>query len=120
MSAFKSPLVMRDENDQGRHFVLTDNLIYQSDKLGPITVPAGFQTDLASIPRGLWNILPPIGGYDKAAVVHDYLYAKAPVLVVDGDFMLPRQISRGDADSALKEAMEVLGVGRFTRWAIYL
>jgi len=39
-----------------------------------ITVPAGFKTDLASVPRIFWGIYPPFGLYIKAAIVHDYLY----------------------------------------------
>ena len=38
-----------------------------------IHVPAGMITDFASVPRPLWNILPPTGGYGEAAVVHDHL-----------------------------------------------
>lgn len=39
-----------------------------------VIVKAGFGTDLASIPRLFWNVLPPFGRYSGAAVVHDYLY----------------------------------------------
>lgn len=40
-----------------------------------IIVPAGFVTDLASIPPELWSFgLTPTGKYGRAAIVHDYLY----------------------------------------------
>ncbi|WP_245591415.1 DUF1353 domain-containing protein [Derxia gummosa] len=39
-----------------------------------IVVPAGFVTDLASIPRVFWSALPPDGAYTFPAIVHDYLY----------------------------------------------
>ena len=39
-----------------------------------ILVPAGFVTDFASTPRAMWSFLPPFGTYQKAAVMHDYLY----------------------------------------------
>ena len=39
-----------------------------------ITVPSGFTTDFASVPRGLWPLLPPLGKHSPAALVHDYLY----------------------------------------------
>lgn len=39
-----------------------------------VTVPRGFVTDLASIPRSLWSILPRDGDYAHAAILHDYLY----------------------------------------------
>lgn len=42
-----------------------------------ISVPAGFVTDLATIPRIFWTLLPPDGKYAKAAIIHDYLYDNA-------------------------------------------
>lgn len=40
----------------------------------PINVPAGFVTDLASIPPVLFPVLRADGDYAQAAIVHDYLY----------------------------------------------
>lgn len=39
-----------------------------------ITIPAGYVTDFASVPKCLWSLLPPIGKHNEAALVHDYLY----------------------------------------------
>lgn len=39
-----------------------------------ITIPKGFNTDLASAPRFLWSIFRPYGNYTLAAIVHDYMY----------------------------------------------
>lgn len=39
-----------------------------------VTVPAGFVTDLASIPRVFFSLLRPDGTYTYPAIVHDYLY----------------------------------------------
>ncbi|MBI3149219.1 MAG: DUF1353 domain-containing protein [Betaproteobacteria bacterium] len=45
------------------------------DQDGPaVVVPAGFVTDLASIPRVFWSVLPTDGAYTFPAIVHDYLY----------------------------------------------
>ena len=41
-----------------------------------VTVPAGFETDFASIPRLLWGLYPPDGSYALPAVAHDYLYRR--------------------------------------------
>lgn len=40
-----------------------------------IVVPAGFRTDLLSIPRILWPLLAPTGPGAPAALPHDWLYA---------------------------------------------
>jgi hypothetical protein len=46
----------------------------QPRDLPNITVPVGFVTDLASIPRIFWTMLRPDGEYAYAAIIHDYLY----------------------------------------------
>lgn len=41
-----------------------------------ITVPSGFHTDLASIPRFMWAILSPrYSAFIAPAIIHDYLYS---------------------------------------------
>lgn len=73
----------------------------------PYLIPAGFITDGASVPRGLWNLFPPFGKYNKAALLHDYLYQFGTM-------------TRAQADWVFLEAMKELGVGFLTRWAMYL
>ena len=103
--AFKSDLLFKDLG--GFPFILTAPLIYDCAVLNrTLTVPIGFPTDLASIPRPLWVILPPVNKYDAAAVVHDWLYQKGIC-------------TRHQADRVLNEAMEVLGVVDRERRAIY-
>lgn len=86
-----------------------------------IYVRAGFITDFASIPRGLWNLFPPVGGkYDKASVLHDALYQYPWVMNgANGGVTYYTSIDRAFADSTFKEAMKVLKVGSFSRWMIY-
>jgi hypothetical protein len=72
-----------------------------------ITVPAGFRTDLASVPR-----LPVVywlcgGRANKPAVVHDFLYTEGLVV-------------RKVADAVFLEAMQAVGVPlayRLLMWA---
>lgn len=40
-----------------------------------IVVPEGFKTDLASVPRILHPIVSPGGAWNRAAIIHDYLYS---------------------------------------------
>lgn len=106
MSAFRSRLIA--DIDGGLPYTLQAPLIYDSALLDrTFIVPTGFMTDLASVPRILWNVLPPMGEYSDAAVIHDALYQHGYGL------------RRGQADSVLREAMECCGVGRWTRWTIY-
>lgn len=98
---------LRFEDDGGFPFRLINPLVYSSTRYGTISVPFGFRTDLASIPRLLWGVLPPIGRYDAAAVVHDYLY-------------LTMRGSRKEADDILFEAMRVSNSHWLTCWAVYI
>ena len=59
----------------GEDWVLLEPLRYQlGNTKYIITVPAGFITDHASVPRCFCAILPVHGRYDSAAIVHDFLY----------------------------------------------
>lgn len=104
--SFHTPLVL-SPSDSGQEWTLDSAFSYDSS-VGTLTVPAGFVTDFASVPRLFWNILPPFGRYGKAAIVHDYLYRT------------PGYVSRPVADALFLEAMKVLGVGRLIRYTMYL
>ncbi len=56
-------------------YVLGKSVEVQIDDVA-ITIPKGFETDLASIPRWYWSILSPNNTSLVApAILHDYLYA---------------------------------------------
>ncbi|EAO1688573.1 DUF1353 domain-containing protein [Salmonella enterica] len=76
------------------------------DNSDVIEVPAGFVTDLASVPRIFWTLLPPDGKYAKAAIIHDYLYDNA-------------LRTKKEADLIFLDGMTVLGVPRWKRMIMY-
>jgi hypothetical protein len=101
---------LRVEYLDGHEWKLLEDFCYFDEEGAPgetdgtfIDVPAGFVTDFASIPRVLWNILPPTGPYGKAAVIHDYLYWTGKA---EG-----RPIPKSYADGVFYRAMRELGVG---------
>jgi uncharacterized protein DUF1353 len=71
-----------------------------------VTVPVGFVTDFASIPRVFWSALRPDGDYGYAAIIHDYLYWEQPV-------------TRAMADDILRFAMEDFRVASATATVIH-
>ena len=87
-------------------WVLLQAFSYSTDAGVVYTAPAGMKTDLASIPRPLWNIMPPFGRYTGAAVIHDFLYQTQPS-------------TKEEADHILAEAMDANGVPHAERMAIY-
>ena len=90
-------------------WALGESLVYQSDLIGMVIVPQGFETDFASVPRipvvfTLWG--------DRAhreAVIHDYLYRRnsRPVVSIE------------TANSVFLEAMECLGKSAVVRYPMY-
>jgi len=53
-----------------------------------ITVPAGFVSDGASVPRMFWWLFPPVGRYMAAAILHDWLLETGtPWPVANGYFL---------------------------------
>lgn len=81
----------------GRVHVVTEPLIYESADGTIYSVPVGFETDGASVPRFLWWLYPPFGDdYEAAAVLHDFLYAYAETFL---------DMTRAKADALMNEAM---------------
>lgn len=107
MSSFTTPLVVQPMS--AREWKLVEPFEYHvgsKDSDEVITIPAGFTTDFASVPRLFWSILPPWGKYGKAAVVHDYCYR-------NGLYMRKR------CDDIFLEGMIVLKVAVWRRYAMY-
>jgi hypothetical protein len=91
-------------------FVIDAPLVYVSDLLyWPITVPVGFKTDLASVPRvpivyEAWG-----NRCHREAVIHDYLYR------IGAD----PEVSWLMANSIFLEAMKSRGVALWIRYPMY-
>jgi len=106
-SAFLVPLEVTPLDD-GINWRVDESYDFESAILDDIiTVPAGFVTDFASIPRAFWCVLWPTGKYAKAAVIHDYLYRTKG------------KATKVQADLVFLEAMQVLGVSRLVQRIMY-
>ncbi|MDZ4370208.1 MAG: DUF1353 domain-containing protein [Phenylobacterium sp.] len=100
-----------------------------------IVVPAGFVTDFASVPWGLWNLFPPLGAWARPAIIHDFLYATGG----DGWWQPPGSnrrkwitgpiredwtapvYTREEADKVFREALAIpeLGIPAWRRAVMY-
>jgi Protein of unknown function (DUF1353) len=97
-------------------------LTYEAgDAHDQITVPKGFVTDLASIPRPLWSVYPPDGPWVKAAVIHDFLYFTQGdgIWFKHGGVARAKPYERREADDIFREAMVDRGIGGVDRSAIW-
>ncbi|WGS52656.1 DUF1353 domain-containing protein [Paraburkholderia sp. D15] len=102
MSAFLTRLqveLVSDATNGGRGtWRLRAPLVYRSDVAQrTFTVPPGFETDFASVPRTPVVFLLTADSAHEASALHDWLYTEHPV-------------SRDIADAVLREASLVTGV----------
>src|SRR5690606_25480873 len=103
---FKGPLILEAVRDRPGWWRLVEDLVWDDGERS-FTVPAGFLTDLASIPRAFRWLLHQNGRSRFPAVLHDYLYRT-------------NAVSRAEADSIFYRALKSEGVspvGRFLYWA---
>lgn len=79
-----------------------------------ISIPAGFLTDLSSVPRaGRWAVSR-VGPHLEASIVHDWLY-----VAWQFEGREPTARMRRFADDVFLAAMKEANVGRFKRYLIY-
>ena len=95
--------------DDGR-YRLTAPFVYPG-RDQTFTVPAGFVTDLASVPRALSALVPIAGRHDRAAIVHDFLCT-----ALDGGTPI---VDAVDTDGIFRRILRELGVPLVLRWLFW-
>ncbi|EPB4370891.1 DUF1353 domain-containing protein [Citrobacter freundii] len=106
MSKFTTPAVLEMLDDYRWRLVEPFEFWLTESPDDVIHVPAGYVTDLASVPRLLWSVFPPHGRYAKAAIIHDWLYDNA-------------LRTKKEADKIFLDAMKVLKVPAWRRLMMY-
>lgn len=86
-------------------WVLLEPLTYEG-RDDMFTVPAGFHTDFASVPRLLRSIVSETGTHTRAAVLHDYLLREG-------------EITEADADGIFRRVLRQSGIGLTLRWLMW-
>lgn len=102
---FSGPLDLRVY--KAGEFIVLNPLLYTSLAGRTYGIPAGFITDLASIPAIFRPVFDTNDDSRKPAALHDSRYC-----IKHG--------TRKDADDLFLEALERCGVGFMRRWAMYI
>jgi hypothetical protein len=80
-------------------------------RYGTYTVPVGYLTDFASVPRWLWWFTPQSGRWNGAAIVHDWLITNGLLGEID--------ITSPQVDAEFRHALHACGVGLIRRWLMW-
>lgn len=106
--------ILRGQFRNGRQlYEVIDDIVYRSAILGgDLTIPRGYVTDLASVPKAplMWWMAGGTG--NEAAVVHDWLYTAH---TFNG-----KKISRATADAVLREAITASEDKQAPGWLMWL
>lgn len=96
------------EEEKSTQFVLMEEVDFIVG-VGAFTIPVGFVSDGASIPRFWWGRVQPFDGrYLRAFLKHDYLYSA-----------LNTTVSRAEADKLLYDDLRAAGMGYITANEVY-
>lgn len=106
-----------DFDPQTERWELTRDYTFVT-RYGKITVHAGFQFDLSSIPRVFWPLVAPFELSIEAPLLHDFLYRRGGKIDRYDGFR--RTFTRKEADGLFLDEMEKAGIPWLRRRAAYL
>ncbi|MHB0817717.1 DUF1353 domain-containing protein [Stutzerimonas stutzeri] len=106
---FESHLELRHVPGSERWKVVTP-LQYRTADGRLVIVPVGYRTDLASVPRLAWRIVPRDHVQARRpAVVHDFIYTH-----------LPHRFTKREADKIFHAALLEEGMSKALAWLMHL
>jgi hypothetical protein len=96
-----------ETDEQWNLWTTTEAITIEADEW--LTVPAGFPTDLVSVPNAFSWFVPRAGRYARAAVLHDHLWKLAD----------NKQYNRRNADRQFRFALRNAEVPLLRRWIMW-
>ena len=104
---FKSFAVIRHVPDRNR-WIIQEPLAYSGEV--DINVPIGFETDLASVPRIFWGIIPHSDKHIvEGSIIHDFMYSGHTLVK-----------SRSQADRILRACCKEMKAPPWYYWAVWI
>eukprot|EP01034_Spumella_vulgaris_P007180 gene7180-biopygen6304 len=109
-----TPQELRLCNSPRQLYELREPFTLRSPDHGEITVPAGFVSDFASVPRAaLWYVDDDDPAILYGSIIHDYIYSQLGHLAED------RILTRAQADALLRQTMLACGARPAQAWVVY-
>lgn len=106
--AFKSSLVVKAVKGT-KQWQLIRPLFYLTASNRMVTVPACYRTDLASVPRPVWWLIPRDDEFARRpSVVHDYIYTHGTT-----------SFTKAEADRIFYDALLEEGMHKPLAWLMY-
>jgi hypothetical protein len=106
----------------GDKYVLTKDLTVYTDYFGVrqvFTIPCGFDTDFASVPRIFWAFISPTDEFIRIpALIHDYLYRNKIYTREEDDAIFLEKMLSFDKNVVIKAYLAYLAV-RLFGWVNY-
>jgi Protein of unknown function (DUF1353) len=100
--------------------VLDDYFVVVNEEEDKVRIPRDFVTDLASIPSFLFWLQ--WGSWNKAAIVHDYLYSHGFIYLrtADSPFEYKAYFNRQKADELFYSILRFYGVNLFLAYGMFV
>lgn len=95
-------------------FTLQTDLAYLDRDLGVFLVPAGLETDMASVPQFFTWLVPKTGTHLPAALIHDAFTPPEAKTYLGRD-----DLQQAQADRIFRNAMDDLGTGTVRQWLVW-
>lgn len=74
-----------------------------------VTIPAGFVTNFASVPKKFRNVISNVSKLNVAYLLHDWLYST----------LSKEEFTKSDDDVMLRRNLKYLGLGYIDQWIVY-
>ena len=110
----------KNMGDDRTYWEFLDDFQYISPTWGPIIIPKGHYTDLASVPPKLHSVIDddsPIMLYPSAP--HDFLFEVRKPHGTRGWLPLDKQLTLTELNHVLTEAMQICGAGALVRDLVF-
>lgn len=101
---------MNNKNKPIQVEIIPDTMLFRllnNEEVSGITIPKGFITDFASVPKIFWFFIPPMGKHNRAALMHDYLCWSSLISREDADYKFYKSLKEHGVSKGIAKIMHL-------------